>query len=69
VAADYDAATKRVFLHDTAALFRFDPVTKTYEQLAEEGIDYHLTGVIDPKRHLFVLFALLFGVRGFRGCE
>jgi hypothetical protein len=56
VAADYDAATKKVFLHDTAALFRFDPATRTYERLGEDSIDYHLTGVIDPKRHLFVLF-------------
>jgi hypothetical protein len=57
VAAEYDSNTRKVFLHDTVAFLRFDPETSTYETLSEQsGVDYHLTGVIDPKRRLFILF-------------
>jgi hypothetical protein len=56
VAADYDPNTQQVFLHDTGMLFRFDPETRLYEELSESSIDYHLTGVVDPERRLFVLF-------------
>ena len=56
VAADYDPNTQKLFLHDTGTLFRYDPDTLVYEMLGEETIDYHLTGVIDPTRELFILF-------------
>jgi hypothetical protein len=56
VAADYDPDTQLVYMHDTAAFYSWDPETHLYEQLSENGIDYHLTGVIDPERHMFILF-------------
>jgi hypothetical protein len=56
VAADYDPNSRQLFLHDTAALYRYDPEAHVYELLSEDGIDYHLTGVIDPERELFILF-------------
>jgi hypothetical protein len=56
VAADYDPNSQRVYLHDTGAFFSWDPETNLYEQLSEDTIDYHLTGVVDPERELFVMF-------------
>ena len=56
VAAAYDPATRKLFLHDTGALYRYDPEAGRYEQLGESTIDYHLTAAIDEERALFVLF-------------
>jgi hypothetical protein len=56
VAADYDPSSRMVYLHDTAAFYRWDPETFEYEQLDDGTIDYHLTAVIDPERSLFVMF-------------
>ena len=54
--ADYDPNTGQVFLVDLTALWSYNPQTNTYKRLqALSGFDYHLTGVIDPGRQLFVL--------------
>jgi len=55
-AADYDPKTGLVFLTDTRALFSYDYTKNLYTQLrGYSGIDYHLTGIVDPERRLFVL--------------
>src|SRR5208282_3043536 len=54
--ADYDPASGMVFLSDTANFFRYDPSKNTYALLTPlSGVDYHLSGVIDPDRKLFFL--------------
>lgn len=58
--ADYDAATQRVYLHDTYAFWSYDVDTNTYAQLRDHvsdgnSLDYHLTGRVDPTRRLFVI--------------
>jgi hypothetical protein len=55
VMADFDAASKRVLLHDGAAFWSFDPAANAYQRLRDNGVDYHMTGRIDPKRQLFVM--------------
>jgi hypothetical protein len=56
VIADFDAASNRILLHDTAAFWSFDPATNAYQRLRDSvGVDYHMTGRIDPKRQLFVM--------------
>ena len=54
--ADYDRNTGLVFLVDLTALWSYNPQTNSYKQLQTlSDFDYHLTGVIDPGRQLFVL--------------
>jgi hypothetical protein len=57
VMADFDAASNRVLLHDSAAAFwSFDPATNAYQRLRDNvNVDYHMTGRIDPKRQVFVM--------------
>jgi len=57
VMADFDAASNRVLLHDSAAAFwSFDPATNAYQRLHDNiSVDYHMTGRIDPKRQVFVM--------------
>jgi hypothetical protein len=56
VVAAYDPNTGKIFLHDNLNLFSYDFFTNSYKQLSNNGsgIDYHLTGVIDPVRKKFV---------------
>src|SRR6266852_1988307 len=57
VVADYDPNSGWVFLADTSAFFRYDPISSTYKRLSQlHGMDYHLTGVIDPQRKFFLMF-------------
>jgi hypothetical protein len=54
--ADYDPNSGMVFLSDTANLFRYDPAKNVYTSVTVvSGVDYHLSGVIDPHGKLFFL--------------
>jgi hypothetical protein len=53
--SDYDPNTGLVYVGDNSNLFSYNYATNTYTKLG--GLnpnDYHLTGVIDPKRRLFI---------------
>jgi hypothetical protein len=53
--SDYDPVGKRVILDDTYNLWSYDLEKNSYTLLSDKaGIDYHLTGRVDPKRNLFV---------------
>ncbi|HKN24322.1 MAG TPA: kelch repeat-containing protein [Candidatus Acidoferrum sp.] len=55
-AADFDPTTGLVFMTDTRGFYSYDPRSNTYLHLnSYYGVDYHLTGVIDPARRLFLL--------------
>jgi hypothetical protein len=56
VVADYDPNTKLVYLDDVSQFWSYDFDTDTYK-VRNSGavIDYHMTGVIDPKRKLFLI--------------
>jgi len=52
----YDPNTGKVFLHDDHNLYSYDYGANKYQLLdSNTTIDYHLTGVIDPKRKKFVM--------------
>jgi hypothetical protein len=56
--AKYDPNTDLVFFHDyTNGLYTFNHNTNAWAQVLSDvyGIDYHATGVIDPKRKLFMV--------------
>jgi hypothetical protein len=54
--ADYDPNTGMVFLSDTVNLFRYDPAAARYQKLNSlRGVDYHLSGIIDPVRKWFFM--------------
>jgi hypothetical protein len=54
--AEYDSNTETVILSDTANLYRYDPVQNSYKKLGRlNGVDYRLSGVIDPDRKLFFM--------------
>jgi hypothetical protein len=56
VVADYDPNSGMVFLSDTLSFFRYDPAANKYQKLNSlRGVDYHLSGVIDPVRKLFFM--------------
>jgi hypothetical protein len=56
IVADYDSNTGKVFLHDDQYLYSYTYSTNAFRQLSNyHGIDYHMTGVIDPKRKKFVI--------------
>ena len=56
VVTGYDPNTRKVFLHDETDLYSYDVETDRYRRLASGSpIDYHMTGVIDPKRRRFVI--------------
>jgi hypothetical protein len=55
--ADYDPATRKVYIGDTAAWYTYDAKTNTYNQVDSYAtFSYVMTGAIDPDRRLFVLF-------------
>jgi chitodextrinase len=53
----YDPNTGKVFVHDSSNLFAYSPDTNSYQQLTHNnnGIDYHMTATLDPKRKKFVI--------------
>jgi DNA-binding beta-propeller fold protein YncE len=51
----YDPVTGKVYLHDDGALYAYTFDTDTFEHLADDAIDYHLTMAIDPDRRRLVL--------------
>jgi hypothetical protein len=54
--AEYDSNTETVILSDTANLYRYDPVQNSYKKLGRlNGVDYRLSGLIDPDRKLFFM--------------
>ncbi|NUZ05169.1 hypothetical protein [Piscinibacter koreensis] len=53
--AVYDAATKQVFVKDTAAFYAYSLETNSYRKLADHAVDYHLSAAIDTKRRKFVM--------------
>jgi len=56
--ADYDPNTRLVFLHDyVSGLYAYSYDTNAWKKIAADpyGIDYHMNGVIDPKRKEFIL--------------
>lgn len=54
--AEYDRNTGTVILSDTANLFRYDPSKNSYKKLKPlSGVDYRLSGAIDPERKLFYM--------------
>ncbi|HWB79820.1 MAG TPA: hypothetical protein VG755_32875 [Nannocystaceae bacterium] len=55
VVADYDADSGAVYLHDTAAFWRYELEGNAYTKLSDSYIDYHMTGRIDPVRQEFVI--------------
>jgi hypothetical protein len=56
VDADYDQNSGLIFLSDTENFFKYDPTSSTYTLLTElHHVDYHLNGVIDPGRKLFLM--------------
>jgi hypothetical protein len=56
IVADYDATSKKVFLHDDNVLYSYELETDEFEQLLEgDQIDYHMTAVIEPKARKLVL--------------
>lgn len=57
VVTAYDPNTGKIFLHDNLNLFSYDFGTNTYKQVSNNGngIDYHMTAVIDPVRKKFVV--------------
>jgi hypothetical protein len=56
IVSAYDSASGDVYLHDDRYLYRYDYSTDNYERLSgSNGIDYHMTGAIDPVRRKFVI--------------
>ena len=53
--ADYDPNSRMVFLHDTADFWQYDNEKNRYKKAgSNQAINYHMNGVIDPKRKIFV---------------
>ena len=52
----YDPNTGNVLVHDQVNLFSYNFASNSYVRLSNNGtgIDYHLTGVVDPVRKKFV---------------
>jgi hypothetical protein len=62
--AEYDPATKLVFLNDTNKFLAYNFDTNSYTTLATNlGLDYHLMGTIDTKRRKFVIAGWSNGVK------
>lgn len=56
IVSAYDSTTGDVFLHDRQYLYRYTFSSNRYQRLsASNGIDYHMTAVIDPVRKKFVI--------------
>jgi hypothetical protein len=57
--SDYDPVTKKVYLHDLDELWSYDVDSDSYQLLESnngEETDYHMTGVFDPGRKLWIMF-------------
>ena len=53
--AEYDPNSRTVFLHDTADLWQYDYDKNRYKKVgSNQAINYHMNGVIDPKRKIFL---------------
>jgi hypothetical protein len=53
--AAYDPVSHTVFLHDTADLWQYDFDKNRYKRLGgNQAVNYHMNGVIDPKRRIFL---------------
>jgi hypothetical protein len=50
----WDPNTNRIIMGNCSKLFAYNLTTDTYVQLGSLSIDYHLCGVVDPKRKKFV---------------
>ncbi len=56
VIADYDPNSRSVFLHDTTDFWQYDYDNNRYRKVGtNEPINYHMNGVIDPKRKMFII--------------
>jgi hypothetical protein len=56
--SDYDPNSKLVYLHDyVSGLYAYSLEANSWKQAMSDdhGIDYHMSGAIDPKRRLFVI--------------
>jgi hypothetical protein len=68
--ADYDPVSELVYLTDLTALWSYNPARNSYERLKlMSGLDYHLSGVIDPADGLFFMVGgpgqlWVIGIRG-----
>jgi hypothetical protein len=52
--ADYDPNSRKVFLHDTRNFWEYDYDANRYRKIGpDQNLDYHMNGVIDPKRKMF----------------
>jgi hypothetical protein len=53
----YDPNTQKILVHDTMDLYSYDPVADAFQKLSNNGngIDYHTSAVIDPKRKKLVI--------------
>lgn len=53
--AEYDINTGKVIVADTGSLWAYTPSSNSYAQLTNSAaLDYHLSGVIDSDRKLFI---------------
>jgi hypothetical protein len=54
--AEYDPNSRMVFLHDTINLWNYDYEKNHYNRVGSgQSLDYHMNGVIDPKRKVFFI--------------
>jgi hypothetical protein len=58
VMSDYDPNSKLVFMDNQRDLYSYNFAANSYSRLVFDGHDlsYHMSGVIDPRRKLFILF-------------
>ena len=56
--SDFDPNTGKVFVHDTIQMSSYSPQTNSFTRHTNSygGIDYHMTGVVDPVRKRFYAF-------------
>jgi hypothetical protein len=54
---DYDPVSGKVYVCDLANLYLYDPAANNYTKLGTTApnVDYHCTGVLDPKRRKFLI--------------
>lgn len=55
--SDYDPNTKLVFVENLRDFYSYNFDTNSYSRLFfdTQGVSYHMTGVIDPQRRLFIM--------------
>ncbi|HXJ06052.1 MAG TPA: hypothetical protein VNH65_13195 [Candidatus Acidoferrum sp.] len=57
VVSDYDPVTRKTYVGDSETWYSYDSRTNEYKQLnGRASFSYLMTGAIDPKRRLFILF-------------